>query len=189
MTGGLIRVCCVAGAALGTAGFACEGQSATTVLQVALRSRVPAAAGVEFLPGDTIGVVRLDPAAPATVVSMSASQLLAPFRAALAGAARPATSPVVTLPLPQPPSPTLGGVPLDIVLFGDTNGDRAWQAGEPYATAWSGGRGGYRLMVEAPPAPDGLRWRLVEGGDPPPDRLDPAGTVVYIDPVRPAIER
>ena len=183
-------MCLVAGAALGTAAFACEGQRTAIELQVALRSSVLPAVGVDFRPGDTIGVVRLDPAAPATIASISAGRLLAPVRAALSGAARPATSPVVTLPLPQPPPGSPSGVPLDIVLFRDANGDRAWQAGEPYAAAWSGGRGGYRLMVEGPPAPDGLRWRLVEGGDPPPDPPpDPAGTVVYIDPVRPAIER
>jgi hypothetical protein len=181
----LLRLCLVIGAALAATGFACDRQPEA----VALRSNTPAASAGDLLAGDTIAVVRLDPSAPATIASTPAGHLLGPFRTALDAPARPATSPSVTVPLAEPPHAGLSGVALEIVLFTDLNHDAAWQRGEPYATAWSGGRGGYRITVEMPAPPERPRWRLLEGGEPPTVHPNPADLVVYIDPVRPAVER
>ena len=63
------------------------------------------------------------------------------------------------------------------------------QSGAPYTTAWTGGRGGLRLILEALPAAGRPRWCLIEGGEPPTEHRDPSLVVVYIDPVRPAAER
>lgn len=188
MTTGLFRVCLLAAASLGAAGFACNPQPDAPELRIALRSGVPAATGIDVLAGDTVGVVRLSPA-PTTIVSTPAGHLLAPFRAAVAGTDRPATSPAVTLRVPEPSPGELAGMPFDIVFFTDVNGDGAWQGGEPFATAWSGGSGSYRLIAEGPSREGRPRWRLLEGGEPPTVREPTSDVVVYIDPVRPAVER
>lgn len=186
---GLVRVCLVAAGAVAVAGFSCDSQSTGTALHVALRSSASPAAGVDLLAGDTIGIVRLNPDAPTTLASVPAGHLLEPFRAALNQTSRPAMSPAVTVPLPNPPPGSVSGAPLDIVWFRDANGDGSWQRGEPYTTAWTGGRGGFRLILETLPASGRPGWRLIEGGEPPADHPDLSRIVVYIDPVRPAIER
>ena len=188
MIGASARVWLAAGAALAGTGFACDPPQPTR-LRVALRSSSPASAGGDLLEGDTIGVVRLDQAAPVTVASTPAGSLLTPFRSALGAAARPATSPDLTLSLPEMSFDELRRVPLDIVWFKDVSRDGAWQRGEPYATAWTGGVGGYRVILEPMPASRGLRWGLIEGGDPPTLHPEAAGIIVYIDPVRPSVER
>lgn len=168
---------------------ACGGQPEAVVLHIALRSGVSTAAAGDLLAGDTVAVVRLDPAAPATIASTPAGQLIVPFTAALNETARPATSPAVTMPLPDPPPAGLEGVALEVMFFTDLNHDAAWQRGEPYATAWSGGRGGYRVTLDTSSPPAGPGWRLLEGGEPPTVHPNPVDLVVYIDPVRPAVER
>jgi hypothetical protein len=184
---------CVALAAVGAAGVTCAARSGAAVqpvqLHAALRSSVPFRAGADLLAGNTMAIVRLEPSAPATIASVPAGHLLDPFRAALKAPARPATSPAVTLLLPFPPPEGLTGVAFEIVFFTDLNHDAAWQRGEPYATAWSGGRGGYRVTLPASSPSTGPAWRLLEGGQPPTVHLDPADVVVYIDPVRRAVER
>lgn len=192
MTNHCMRLCVVLFAVTAAAGATCAARSGVVQparLQVALRSSVPPTAGTDLLAGDTIAVVRLDPAAPMTIASVPAAHLLGPFRTALKGTARPATSPAVTLPLRDSPPAGFGAAPLEVVFFTDLNHDAAWQRGEPYATAWSGGRGGYRIIAEMPAPPDPPRWRLLEGGEPPTVHPNPADRIVYIDPVRPAIER
>jgi len=190
MTRSAVRRCSIAVAAIFATGVACgvrSGAAQPARLQVALRSSVSPRAGLDLLAGDTIAAVRLGPA-PATLVSTPAGDLLPPFRAALAGTARPATSPEVALSLPDPSPGEPSGMPFDVLFFNDLNLDGVWQGGEPYVTAWSGGRGGYRLILE--PAPSGRsRWVLEEGGAPPTRHPDIGALVVYIDPVRPAVER
>ena len=189
MTRGLARVCLGAAGAVAVAGFSCDSQGTATVLQVALRSSASSTTGVDLLAGDTVGIVQLNPDAPTTLASAPAGHLLEPFRAALNETSRPAMSSAVTVSLPDPPPGRVSGAPLDIVWFRDVNGDGAWQRGEPYTTAWTGGRGGFRLILEALPAAGRPRWRLIEGGEPPTEHPDPSRVVVYIDPVRPAAER
>ena len=138
------------------------------------------------LPVDTLGVVRgLGTDDTTTLASVSATAALAELRDALGRDARQAAGAPLELQLRA--ASEWSGVAWDIVAFGDDDADGAWSAGEPYVVAWTGGRGGYRLVyLSGPDAVHpgaGAGWNLLEGGQPRTYHPDVAEIVVPLNPV------
>ena len=135
--------------------------------------------------GRTVGVVCFDVSPPTTVVAADAGVMVDAFRAALGRGEFPVETAFQVVSLPAPAAHDGGAC--DIVLFDDADGNDAWDLGESYFLAWSGGRGGYRLVALSDPRPDqsGAQagWNLVEGGVPPTYTRVPSDIVVVIEPV------
>ena len=141
--------------------------------------------------GDTFSLLWIESEA-SLGPAVSAGRLVEQLVDGLDAGTLPVTTDAVELELAAAPPTSLIGAPLDIVLFTDTNRDGTWQAGEPYVTAWSGGRGSYRVVffesvpADAPGATAG--WNVIEGGMP--VRYTPPGSqIVYLNPLNEPIPR
>ena len=140
-----------------------------------------------LIPGATLGVVYfLPPRPPVTLAAVSAEGIVGPFRDALTNSERPVESPAVRIVLPAG-SAAIAGWLGDIVLFDDRNRNGQLETSESYASAWTGGTGGYRLVYVAEPRQDhpGAErgWNLMEGGFPATYHSDLIAVRVLIDPV------
>lgn len=155
---------------------ACGSPAAGGTLHVVLVVEAgEGAPGVWLFEGDTVGLVDLAAEPPATRVGARTGERLEQLRSTLTAAGGVAAEPLA-MPLPAVPE---GGAELDIRFFRDLDGDVAWDEGEPYVSAWDGGRGGFRLVSgDASPtdSPPPAGWLLLEGGDPP--RVGPAADAV-----------
>ena len=174
----------------------CEkrAQGGGAILRVALRSERGSSERPysSIVSGDTIAVVHLRPGEPTTLTAARAATIVEAFRQAWKGKTGPVVSPSIDLALPPPPS-RLQCIPFDILFFHDLDRNLRWDDREPYMTAWSGGRGSYRLIYLAARGSEtaGARpgWNLLEGGEPPSYHPDLDRFIVYIKPVIEAIER
>lgn len=136
--------------------------------------------------GRTVGVVCFDVSPVTTVVAADAGALVDRFQALLATGEFPVETAPQALGLPAPAQHAEWGA-CDITLFDDADANGAWGVGEAYVSAWSGGRGGYRLVAIADPRPDQpgaqMGWNLVEGGVPATYAAVPGDVIVVIEPV------
>ncbi len=162
-----------------------EAPSATVHVALGLERARTANPAPSLASGRTVGVVCFDVSPPTTVVAADAGVMVDAFRAALASGEFPVETAAQVVALPAPAAHDGGAC--DIALFDDVDGDAAWDPGEPYFLAWSGGRGGYRLVALSEPRTDqsGAQagWNLVEGGVPPTYTGVPSDVVVVIEPV------
>ena len=164
-------------------------QGGSARLSVALYSEAipPEGPRPMLIPGETLGVVYFrPPRPPVTLAAVSAAGIVGPFKDALTKSDRPVESPAVRIVLPAG-SAAIDGWVGDIVLFDDRNRNGQLETSESYASAWTGGTGGYRLVFVADPSQDhpGAErgWNLMEGGVPATYHSDLLAVRVLITPV------
>ena len=174
--------------ALGGLALGCQSMAEPTLRVVVEVPTVGAESGASFARAGTIAVVAgVGSAEPRTVVAVAAREALEALRAALARNPDADARTEVKIVLPAATADLLD-IECDIVLFEDRDGDAAWDTGEPFVTAWTGGRGSYRLVgldVPGPEAPGAAPgWNLIEGGLPRTYHADLNGTPVSLQALR-----
>ncbi len=172
-------------------GVACAQEPPPGSIRVALgleRART-GDPGAHLVAGRTLGVVCFEASPPRTVTVADAGAMVDAFRAGLATGELPFVTEPQRLTLPTVPA--RNGEACDITLFDDVDANGAWAPGESFYSAWSGGRGSYRLVAFLDPHPDlaGAQagWNLVEGGHPP-TYHSVSAEVVVIEPIVEPIE-